>query len=281
MPISEEESTLIKAAARGDAHAFTLLTKPCIPSLRSLTYRMAGHPDDAEDLQQESLLRAFTQLENFRGESSFKTWLFAIATHVCLDYVRSRRRWRDNAKVHAQQACRQSDVLRAEMSETVSAPSFKFDVGEHIAFCFTCVARSLPPEQEAAIILREVFELSNDEAAKMIGVTESVLRHHLEASRKQMEASYEGLCALVNKNGVCYQCKELRDLAPEAQRGPPAAAIGKDGDSPTERFRHRLRIVRESPLESGKSRPLHDLIFRRIDAAEQTRPREERSPATG
>jgi hypothetical protein len=41
-----------------------------------------------------------------------------------------------------------------------------------------------------------------------------------------MEASYEGLCALVNKNGVCYQCKELRDLAPEAKRGRPCRLSG-------------------------------------------------------
>jgi hypothetical protein len=62
------------------------------------------------------------------------------------------------------------------MGETLSAPAFTFDVGEHIAFCFTCVARSLSPEQEAAIILREVFEFSNLEAATMVGVSEPVLR---------------------------------------------------------------------------------------------------------
>lgn len=271
MPLSDEDSALVAAAKRGDARAFTRLTKPCMPALRSLTYRMAGHPDDAEDLRQEALLRAFTQLGSFRGDASFKTWLFSIATHVCLDYVRSKRRWRAHAQVYAQEACVASPALRAEMSETVAAPGFIFDAAEHIAFCFTCVARSLPPEQEAAILLREVFEFSNRDAAAMVGVSESVLRHHLEASRKQMEQTYEGLCALVNKNGVCYQCKQLRDITPEGERGPPVPAIGNDVESPPERLRHRLRIVRDAPLASGTSRPLHDLIFRRIDAAEQTR----------
>src|SRR5258708_26829791 len=115
MALSDEESTLVEAAQRGDTRAFTLLTKPCVPALRSLTYRMAGHPDDAEDLQQESLLRAFTQLESFRGDSSFKTWLFSIATHVCLDYIRAKRRWRAHAQVHAQEACLASVALRTEM----------------------------------------------------------------------------------------------------------------------------------------------------------------------
>jgi RNA polymerase sigma-70 factor (ECF subfamily) len=273
MLLSDEETTLVNAAQRGDTRAFTLLTKPCLPALRSLTYRMAGHPDDAEDLQQESLLRAFTQLENFRGDSSFKTWLFAVATHVCLDYLRSKRRWRAHAQVYAQEACRHSLTLRSEMSDTVATPGFTFDVREHVAFCFTCVARSLPPEQEAAIILREVFEFSNRDAAAMVGVSESVLRHHLAASRKQMEASYEGLCALVNKNGACYQCKELRDLTPDAERGPAVPNLDADTEAPNDRFRHRLRIVREAPLVNGRSRALHDLISRRIDAAEQSRAR--------
>jgi RNA polymerase sigma-70 factor (ECF subfamily) len=118
-----------------------------------------------------------------------------------------------------------------------------------------------------------VFEFSNREAAAMVGVSESVLRHHLEASRKQMEASFEGLCALVSKTGVCYQCKELRELAPAPKRGPPVPEVGAETDPPKDRMRHRLRIVRDAPLAEGKSRPLHDLIFRRIEAAEQARPR--------
>lgn len=84
-------------------------------------------------------------------------------------------------------------------------PGFAFDVREHIAFCFTCVGRSLPPEQQAAIVLREVFEYSNREAARIAGVTESVLRHHLSAGRKSMKETYDGLCALVGKQGMCRQ----------------------------------------------------------------------------
>jgi len=229
---------------------------------------MTGHPDDAEDLRQEVLLRAFTQLESFRGGSGFKTWLLGIATHVCLDYVRSKRRWRAHAQVHAQQACRASAEQTLEMAGTLGAPGFVYEAREHIAFCFACVARSLPPEQEVALILREVLELSNQDAARMAGVSEPVLRHHLEAGRKEMAEAYEGLCALVNKNGVCYQCSELRDITPEGKRGPPVPAVGNDGEPPVERLRHRLRIVRDAPLADGKSRPLHDLMFRRIAAVE-------------
>ncbi|HEY8080030.1 MAG TPA: sigma-70 family RNA polymerase sigma factor [Labilithrix sp.] len=263
MTASEEE--LIAAAQKGDTRAFTLLTKPYLSALKSFVYRMAGHPDDSEDIRQEALLRAFTRIESFRGDAAFKTWLFSIATHICLDYVRSKKRWREHAQVYAQETCRSSPALRAEMGEAFASPGFVYDVGEHIAFCFTCVARSLAPEEEAAVILREVFDFGNQDAAKALGVTESVLRHHLDAGRKKLTDTYEGLCALVNKNGVCYQCRELRDLAPPGARGPEVPSFG---DAPEEKMRRRLAIVRDAPLASGATRALHDLVFRRIAAAE-------------
>jgi RNA polymerase sigma-70 factor (ECF subfamily) len=270
MPDPKAQDELVAAAKRGDAHAFTHLAKPCLPALRSMILRMTGQPDDADDVQQEVLLRAFTQVSHFRGESSFKTWLLGIATHVCLDYLRTKRRWRVHAKVYAQEACRESPALRGELAATLSSPGFVFDAGEHIAFCFTCVGRSLEPEQSAAIILREVFGLSNREAADAMGVSEPVLRHHLEAARKHMVASFEGLCSLVSKTGVCYQCKELRDLTPEEQRGPAVPSVGAESESQEQRFKHRLRIVQDAPLSSGKTRPLHDLVFRRISATEES-----------
>jgi len=77
------------------------------------------------------------------------------------------------------------EPLHGELFAAVSDPSFAFDVHEHIAFCFTCVARSLTPEMEIAIVLSELFDLGNREAAASVGVTESVFRHssHRRASR--------------------------------------------------------------------------------------------------
>jgi RNA polymerase sigma-70 factor (ECF subfamily) len=113
-------------------------------------------------------------------------------------------------------------------------------------------------------VLREIFEYSNQEAADALGVTEPVLRNHLAAARGSMTKAYEGLCALVNKQGICHQCSGFRNATSEGHKGPPVEPIGAPGDGPEERFRVRLRVVRASPFEGGKSRKLHDLLFDRI-----------------
>ncbi len=190
-----------------------------LPSLRALARRMVGDADDAQDVVQTALLRASRELGSFREEAALKTWLFAITTRVALDFLRAAKRWSNQALVDACDA-----RGAASVAEKFGDPSVSFDVQEHLAFCFTCVGRSLDPEQQVALVLREVLHLSHAEAAELLGVTESVLRHTLSAARSSMEKQFEGLCALVNKEGACYQCRALRELAPEGRAGRPLPA---------------------------------------------------------
>jgi RNA polymerase sigma-70 factor (ECF subfamily) len=203
-----------------------------LPSLRALARRLLGNPDEAEDALQEALLRASAQLGRFRGESSLKTWLFSITTRVALDQLRQRRRWKTEAMV---EAC--DDRGRTSVESRYADPATAFDVNEHIAFCLTCVGRTLEPEAHAAVVLREVLELPHADAAAAMEITESVFRHALAEGRAAMTAEFEGLCALVNKAGACYQCRALRDLAPAGQQGPPLPGAGLS-------FEERLRRAR-------------------------------------
>lgn len=271
-----EEQDLIASAKGGDQRSFEKLLTPHLSTVRAVVFRMIGHPDDAADLAQETQLRAFSRLDTFRGESSFGTWLVSIATHACLDHLRKETRWRPYSQKYAEQECHGTPELLQEVHDTVSDPAFAFDVHEHIAFCFTCVARSLPPEQEAAIILREICDYSNRDAAKILDITESVLRHHLAAGREAMKETYEGLCSLVNKQGVCYQCSGFRNITAEGRKGPEVqpflpegTAAGEQVDATESRFRLRLRVVREHEFAGGASERLHDLIFHRIRTLER------------
>jgi RNA polymerase sigma-70 factor, ECF subfamily len=257
-----DEKGLIAAAVAGDRASFDRLVAPHLGTVRGFVHRMVGHPDDAADLVQESLLRAFTGLGQFREGALFSTWLCSIAAHACIDHLRREKRWRPYAQSYAEQECAGVPEMRQEILNLVADPGFSFDTREHIAACFTCVARSLPPMEEAAIVLREIFDYSNQEAADVLGVTEPVLRNHLAAARGSMQASYEGLCALVNKQGICHQCAGFRNATAEGRKGPAVEPLA--GDGPEERFRVRLRIVRDTPFEGGVSRRLHDLLFDRL-----------------
>jgi RNA polymerase sigma-70 factor (ECF subfamily) len=199
-----------------DPAAFEKALPAVLPRLRALASRLVGHPDEAKDVLQDALVRATKALGGFRGDASLETWLFSITTRAAIDHLRSRRRFRTQVMVDA---C--NDAGREQLLGVFEDASVAFDVHEHISFCFGCVGRTLDPEENAALVLREVLALSNQECANILGVTESVFRHRLSAARTKMEAEYEGLCALVNKAGPCHQCRTLREVSPEGRRGPP------------------------------------------------------------
>jgi RNA polymerase sigma-70 factor (ECF subfamily) len=237
-----------------DRAAFGRLVAEGTPRLRATIRRLVGHPDDTDDLVQQTLLKAWEQIDSFRGGSKFTTWLCAVGSNLALDHLRAQKRWRVRAQVAYANECLQNQELAIEIGQIYASPAFAYDVNEHIAYCFACVGRSLNPDEYSAVVFREILDLSNREAAEALGVSESVLRHRLAAGRRVMADAFEGLCSLVNKNGVCYQCKGLREIAPEDRNG---------AEPPTElNFERRLGLVAAAP-DDGKSQALHDLFWRR------------------
>jgi RNA polymerase sigma-70 factor (ECF subfamily) len=208
-----------------DTEVFAARLPAALPRLRSAARRMIGHPQETEDVLQEALLRATRSLEDFREQSALETWLFSIVTRTAIDHLRARRRFRAQVMIDA---C--DERGRQSMGHAFTDPSVSFDVNEHIAFCFGCIGRTLEPEESVALVLREVIGLGNDESAKACGVSEPIFRHRLTTARTTMAGEYEGLCALVNKDGPCHQCKTLREVAPAAQKGPalPSAPLTWD-----------------------------------------------------
>lgn len=252
---------LIDKAAAGDRAAFDRLASTHMTALRAVVRRIIGHPEDTADVVQDALLKAWSGLAGFKRRSNFGTWLCAIGARAAIDHLRGRKRWRERAQIAYANACMQSETLGLEVFASVSSPEFTYQAREHIAYCFTCVGRSLPPEQQGAIVLREVMGLSNREAADTLEVSEPVFRHTLSEARRTMEHAFEGLCSLVNKNGVCYQCKGLRDTAPDGRRGDLIPSITS--------FDDRLACVREADIDTGQSQSMHDVFWRRTGEIEE------------
>jgi RNA polymerase sigma-70 factor (ECF subfamily) len=254
---------LLTAIKRGDSKAFDTLFGEHVPKLRGVLRRMVGHPDDVDDLTQQALVNAYEGIDGFRGDASAGTWLCSIGARLAIDHLRARKRWRERAQVVFASRCLESEELGRDVGAALHDPHFTYQVNEHIAYCFTCVGRSLEPEQQAALVLRDVLELGNDEAAKALGMTRSVLRHHLADARDTMTKTYEGLCALVNKEGACWQCAGLREASPEGHKGAPVPA----GVS----WEERLAIVRAATGQPGQTGLLHDVFFRHTETQEQAR----------
>jgi len=98
------------------------------------------------------------------------------------------------------------------MTIRTTSPQGQFEIKEHIAFCFTCIAKSLPLEQQVCILLKEVYEFRVNEIRQMLDTTEAMVKYYLHTGRSKMIAVFEDRCALINKKGVCHQCSELNGI---------------------------------------------------------------------
>lgn len=271
---SNEDLALVERARGGDQEALGVLVEPWRKPLIGYIYRMVTHRQDAEDLLQDVLVRVLQNIREYRGAAPFKSWLFGIATHVCLDHLRRKKRWRVEAQKIGEEEAQADPEALPRLMELTRRPEFRFEIREHIAFCFSCVTRTLPPEEQAAIMLKELLGFTNQEAAGILSVSEPVFRHRLAAAREKMIGDFEGLCALINKAGICYQCRGLREISGEANRGPdlvqievaPGLAVNPDN-----LFEARLAFVRDADLEGGRTRLMHDMFFDRLTNREETR----------
>ena len=264
-----EQSHLIEAARGGGEAAFRQLTAPLQRQVRGYVLRLVTYPDDADDILQDTLLKAHKGLAGYRGEASFKNWLFSIASRECIEHLRKRKRWRRETQIDTQAASYESAELVAQSTAVHARQDFVFSIREHIAFCFSCIARVLPADEHAALMLREVYEFKNREASKMLGLSESVFRHKLAAGRKAMIAAFSDLCALLGKQGMCHQCAEIRARTAPEKRGEPVDDVSLAVADPTEALQKRLEIVRQADLADGTSSAWHDLLFRFMSQVEE------------
>jgi RNA polymerase sigma-70 factor (ECF subfamily) len=182
-------------------------------SLKSYVLRITASVADAEDIVQDTYIKASNKLDTFKGESSVRTWLFAIASNLAKDNLRARRRWVGQVTDIAREAAlADPQFLRESMHIRTSSPQGEFEIKEHIAFCFTCIAKSLPLEQQICILLKEAYEFKVSEIVQILDSTEAMIKYYLRRGRSTMIDIFENRCALINKQGVCHQCSELNGI---------------------------------------------------------------------
>jgi RNA polymerase sigma-70 factor (ECF subfamily) len=251
-----------------------LLTKEFEQSgtqLKSYILRITASVADTEDIVQDTFIKASEKLHTYRGQSSLKTWLFAIASNLAKDNLRARKRWVEHVTDIAREAAlSDAQFYRPSMHIHATSPQGQFEIKEHIAFCFTCIAKSLPLEQQISILLKEVYEFTVTETAEIMGATEAMVKYHLHTGRQKLLAIFDSRCALINKQGICHQCSELngifnpkQKLQEELVKIDMAKEAGKG--SKEYLFDLRMKIVQGiNPFTSGAAElQLHHLEHNR------------------
>ncbi len=203
----------LERARTGDIRAFQTLFQGCQEPLRSFLYRMTASREDTDDLVQDTFVRGFERIAQFRGDASLKTWLFRIATNLARDLLRERTRWPAEAQDLSKALAMGSPAIQAAFAKThQTSDRGRYDVREHIDFCFTCIGKMLPVDQQVAVLLKDVYGFRRNEIAGILDVTEGVVKHLLHDARTTLSRVFYQRCALVNQRGTCHQCTELAGI---------------------------------------------------------------------
>lgn len=172
------DEALVQAAQAGDTAAFDALVTRHRRAVYQVCYRFVHHHEDAADLTQDTFVRAWKALGNFRSQARFSTWLYRIAVNVSLNRV--------SAKTPRGEAVDFDLVADGR----TPAPGAALAAEEQRAVVRRAV-QSLPPRQRTALILRTYHELSHQEVADIVGTSVGAVKanvfHALANLRKRLE----------------------------------------------------------------------------------------------
>lgn len=261
------EQTL-KLAMAGDIHAFQKLYAEFQNHLKSYLYRLLADRNDADDLAHDTFIRAFDKISTFKGKSSFKTWVFQIATNLAHDHLRQYKRWTVNTKELAKGIVMANATVRNHILKVGNeSPEGTFEMRDHIDHCFTCMGKTLAIEKQVALILKDVYDFSVKEIALIIDKSQDVVKHLLQDARHTLMDVFDHRCALISKKGVCNQCSELNGMFNPKQNQQEALnhldlVKGSKKFNREELFDLRLRLIKTIDPLRGKGADLQDLLMK-------------------
>ncbi len=169
--------------------------------LTAYAYRILGSPFEAEDAVQETFLRAWKSYDQFEGRSSLRSWLYRIATNVCLDMLTGKeRRARPMDLVPPQSAATPLPEPLAEGTWIVPVPDVRVmpsggdpaelaESRESIRLAFVAALQHLPPKQRAVLILREVLAWQASEVAELLETSVASVNSALQRARATLDAT--------------------------------------------------------------------------------------------
>ncbi len=178
------DAALVAAARAGDRDAFRALVERHSHSLFRLAYRMTGHEQDAEDVVQETFLRAYHHLGKFDGRASFASWLYRIAANSSLDLLRFRKR-------SAESDIEDSLVPPRSGNPSPERLAMSGEVRDRLAEAM----EELSPAERTAFVLRHLEGLSIEEVSRALDCQASAAKHSVFRAVQKLRRALEPLAS--------------------------------------------------------------------------------------
>jgi RNA polymerase sigma-70 factor (ECF subfamily) len=177
---NSEWCLLLARAQAGDEHAFRELVEPYRHALEVHCYRMLGSAHDAEDLVQETLLRAWSALGRFEPRAQLQTWLYRIATNACLDELERRPRRPEPVDPFP-------DRELAQAASPTYDPAARYAIREGMELALLRAVQELPGRQRAILIFRDVLGWTAPEVADVLDSTIASVNSALQRARATID----------------------------------------------------------------------------------------------
>ncbi len=203
LSVYDDESQLLEGLRKRDRFACTCLLKRFMPRLYRVALQVTGNSDDAQDVLQESFIKACNHIEGFDGRSELGTWIYRIVLNTALMHLRKRRSDVVSLPNSTDDGNEEQSALVEQLPAPGNAPSDRLLDGE-LREKLDQAIMLLPDSLRAAFVLRDIEELSTKEAAAALGIGEGALKVRLHRARLALR---EMLAAYISENGAPEQTK--------------------------------------------------------------------------
>lgn len=191
---AEEEQALVRKAQAGDRLAFDELVRRYDRDVLRLALNLVHHSEEARDVYQESFLRCYRNLQRFRFECSFYTWLYRIVTNVALDHLRRRGTRREEQAPQLPNGDGLTrDFFEQQAEERASASPEKQLLGHELARQIQDAMKQLSPRERAVFELKHYHGLRLRAIGELLGTSEETAKNSLFRATKKLRARLDAI----------------------------------------------------------------------------------------
>ncbi|MCX6355940.1 MAG: sigma-70 family RNA polymerase sigma factor [Candidatus Aureabacteria bacterium] len=180
--LEQKDEVLVKRVVEGDISAFGTLVDKYKSKIYYIAYQMTGSRSDADDIAQDTFIKAYKALGNYRGEAAFYTWLYRILMNCCMDQLRKRKRieYKPDDLLELD-----VDSLERTKSAQIHSPLREAEAHE-LRDAVTEALESLPAKHRMVLVLHELDGMAHQDIARVVGCSEGTVRSRLYYARMKM-----------------------------------------------------------------------------------------------